>query len=182
MTTPERLANSRPGSRPEPSLDNYALAYAQRRVWVFGSWWYGIILATSGAMYALASALMGSDPETGVIMAILGLVIAGVGWVVSAPKRFTRKQPKPAMDVNRAEQSIRINRGIVLVSNVVMLAGIVVLAWIMKPEAATEGVPVLAMLAVWAPMCGVLGLRARTLLIERQPRYLTWLDANRPVI
>lgn len=179
VTSPERLANAT-ASRPEPTLDNYALAYAQRRVWVFGSWWYGIILATSGAVHAFASVVMGSDPETGVIMALLGLGIAGVGWAVSAPIRFSRKQPKPAMDVNRAEQSIRINRGVVIGSNVLMAVAIAVLAWIMKPDAAAEGVPVLALLAVWAPMTGVLGLRARRLLIERQPRYLTWLDANQP--
>lgn len=184
VTSPERLVHAcqfgGARSAPEPTLDNYALAYAQRRVWVFGSWWFGIILATSGAVHALTSLLMGSNPETGALMALLGLVISGVGWAVSAPKRFTRKQPKPAMDVPRAEQSIRINRGVVIVSNVVMAAGIAALAWMMKPDAAAEGVPVLAMLAVWAPMVGVLGLRARTLLIERQPRYTTWLNANRP--
>lgn len=184
VTSAERLENvpGNPGARtrPEPSLDNYALAYAQRRVWVFGSWWYGIILATSGAVYALASLLMGSNPETGVVMAFLGLAVAGIGWAVSAPKRFTRRQPKPAMDVHRAEQSIRINRGIVIGSNVMMAAGIVALAFLMTPEAAAEGVPILATLAVWAPMVGVLMLRARTLLIEREPRYLAWLDTNAP--
>lgn len=184
MNSAERLENEPRSSgvraRPEPSLDNYALAYAQRRIWVFGSWWYGIILATSGAVYALASLLMGSDPETGAGMTLLGLAIAGIGWMVSAPKRFSRKQPKPAMDVNRAEQSIRINRGVVLVSNLVMAAVVVALAWIMEPGAADEGVPVLALLTVWAPMVGVLVLRARTLLIERQPRYLAWRDATAP--
>jgi hypothetical protein len=96
-------------SRPEPSLDNYALAYAQRRVWVFGSWWYGAMIAASGAVHALAAVLMGSDAEIGAVLAPLGVALAGLGWIVSAPKRFTRKPPKPAMDVNRAEQAIRID-------------------------------------------------------------------------
>jgi hypothetical protein len=182
VTAAERLANAPLSggarSRPEPSIDNYALAYAQRRVWVFGSWWYGAMLAASGAVHALAAVLTGSDPEMGTVMALLGLGLASLGWILSAPKRFTRKLPKPAMDVNRAEQAIRINRGVVIVSNVVMIAVIVALAWIMKPDRAPEGVPVLAMLGVWAPMFGVLTLRARTLLVERQPRYLTWLGVD----
>jgi hypothetical protein len=68
----------------------------------------------------------------------------------------------------------------VIVSNVLMVAVIAALAWIMKPDSAPEGVPVLAMLGVWAPMLGALILRARTLLIERQPRYLRWLDSHGP--
>lgn len=114
-------------------------------------------------------------------MGLLGLVIAGLGWVVSAPSRFTRKIPKPTMNVHRADQAIRINRGVVVVSNVVMAAVIAALAWMMKPEAAPGGVPVLALMAVCAPMLGVLILRARTLLVERQRRYLTWLDVRQPV-
>jgi hypothetical protein len=158
----------------------FALAWAQRRVWVLGSWWYGIIIAASGAVYALAAVLMGSDPETGAIMAVLGLALAGFGWVVSAPMRFSRKPPKPVMDVNRAEHAIRINREVVLVSNGVMVAAIIAPAWIMSPDAAEAGVPILAMLAVWAPMLGVLILRARKLLIQRQARYARWREDRFP--
>ena len=163
------------GPRPEPSADNYALAYAQRRSWVMWSWLYGAILAAAGGVHALVSAATGEDPETGAVMAGLGLALAAVGWLVSAPKRFSRKLPKPAPGVLRAEQAIRTNKGAVVVSNIFMPAAVLAAAFGTPRGLAPDVVPVLAMLLVWAPLIGVGLLRTTRLLRERRPRYDRWL-------
>lgn len=166
------------GLRPEPSADNYALGYAQRRSWVMWSWMYGAVMAAAGAAYALVAMAAGQDPETGTFMALLGLALAALGWLASAPKRFSRKLPKPAMDVPRAEQAIRINRGVVIFSNILMAVIILGLAFGMPRGLAPDVVPVLAMMSVWAPLVGAGILRTRKLLMERGPRYVRWLQSR----
>lgn len=163
-------------TRAEPSADNYALGYAQRRSWVMWSWMYGTVMATAGATHALVALASGSDPEMGVIMTLLGAALAALGWLVSAPKRFSRKLPKPAMDVPRAEQAIRINRGVVIFSNILMAVIILGFAFGTPRGLAPDVVPVLAMMSVWAPLVGVGILRTRKLLAERGPRYERWLQ------
>jgi hypothetical protein len=162
--------------RPEPSPDNYALAHAQRRTWVLGSWMYGAILAAAGAAYVLTSMGTGHDPETGTAMTILGAAIAVLGWIASARQRFTRKIPKPAMDVPRAEQAIRINKPVVVASNIAMAAIILALAVLAPRGTAPDVLPILAALSVWAPLLGVLILRSTRLLVERGARYDRWLQ------
>lgn len=159
----------------EATPDNYALAYSQRRAWVLGSWSYGAIMAVSGAAYVLASAVTGNGPETGVIMAFLGAALAGLGWLASAPKRFTRKLPKPAMDVRRAEQAIRTNKPAVIVSNVLMAVILLAATFLAPRGMAPDVIPVTAMLSVWAPLVGALMLRASKLLVERGTIYEGWL-------
>jgi hypothetical protein len=177
VTLPRRATGSAKAAHSEPTLDHFALGYAQRRAWVFGSWWYGILLASGGATYSLTAVLMGLNPETGVFLAVLGLAIGGVGWIVSSPQRFSRKQPKPSKEIARAEQSIRINPGVVVVSNVAMLVIIVVLLLNRGPDAAPDVIPILAMIGTWPPMCGVGIMFVRTLLIERRERYQAWRAA-----
>ncbi|MET4144062.1 hypothetical protein [Arthrobacter sp. UYCo732] len=167
-------------NRTEPATDNYALAYAHRRTWVMASWGYGALLAASGAAYVLTSALTGNDPEIGVVMFILGAAIAALGWLASAPQRFTRKIPKPAMDVARAEQAIRINKGVVIVSNVVMALLILGAAFGTPRGLAPDVLPILASLAVFAPLLGVIIHRTTRLLKERGARYDRWLHDREP--
>ena len=145
-----------PKVRPEPTADNYALAHAQRRTWVLASWMYGAIIAASGAAYVLASAVTGNDREIGIGMTIVGAAIAGLGWLASAPKRFTRKIPKPAMDVPRAEQAIRINKGVVVSSNIAMAVIILALAVFAPRGTAPDFIPILAALSGCAPLLGFL--------------------------
>lgn len=164
--------------RAEPTADNFALAYAQRRTWVMGSWMYGGMIAAAGTVYALASLATGESTETGDGMALLGLALAALGWLASAPKRFTRKLPKPSMDVPRAEQAIRINKGVVISSNILMAVIILALAFGTPKGLSPESIPVLAMTSVWAPLMGVLIMRARKLLMERGPRYERWLQSR----
>lgn len=172
------MLGAKTGPRPEPTADNYALGYAQRRTWVSGSWMYGGMIAAAGTVYALVSVATGESPETGVGMALLGLALAALGWLVSAPKRFTRKLPKPSMDVARAEQAVRINKGVVIGSNILMAVIILCFAFGMPRGLTPEVIPVLAMMSVWAPLTGVLIMRARKLLMERGPRYERWLQGR----
>lgn len=164
----------------EATPDNYALAYAQRRTWVLGSWSYGAILAASGTAYVLASAITGNDPETGVFMTVLGGAIAGLGWFASAPKRFSRKIPKPSMDVWRAEQAIRINKPAAIASNVLMAAILLAATFLAPRGMAADVIPITAMLSVWTPLVGALMLRATKLLVERGAIYDRWLQSREP--
>jgi hypothetical protein len=162
----------------EATPDNYALGYAQRRSWVMWSWMYGGLLAASGAAYVLAALAAGGDPETGAVMTFLGLSLAAIGWLSSAPQRFSRKLPRPAMDLARAEQAIRTNKGAVIGSNILMAVLILVLAFGSPRGLAPDIVPVLAMLSVWAPLTGAGVLRTTRLLVERGPRYERWLQGR----
>lgn len=172
------MPGTKTGPRPVPAADNYALGYAQRRTWVMSSWMYGAMIAAAGTVYALVSVATGEDPETGVGMAVLGLALAALGWLVSAPKRFTRKIPKSSMDVARAAQSIRINKGVVIGFNILMAVIILSFAFGMPRGLAPDVVPVLAMMSIWAPLTGVVIMRARKLLMERGPRYERWLQGR----
>jgi hypothetical protein len=167
-----------PATRAEPSSDNYALAYAQRRSWVMWSWMYGGITAAAGGVYALVALAAGTNPETGVGMLLLGLALAALGWLTSAPKRFSRKDPKPAMDIARAEQAIRINKGVALGSNALMAAIVLGLALATPRGLTPDTLPVLAMLSVWAPLTGAGILRTRRLLMERGARYERWIQSR----
>ncbi len=138
----------------DAGYDNYALGQAQRRSWVLGSWSYGAIMAASGIAYVLASALTGNDPETGVVMAVLGGAVAGIGWLASAPKRFSRKFPKPSMDVWRAEQAIRTNKCAVIVANVLMPVIVLAITFLAPRGMAPDVIPITAMLAVWPSLVG----------------------------
>ncbi|MDQ0664284.1 hypothetical protein QFZ35_002782 [Arthrobacter ulcerisalmonis] len=93
------------------AIDPRALAfgYAQRRSWVFFAWWYGAVIALPGAVDAGLSGLLGQEPDRGIFMMILGTAISVVGWLVTLGVRFSRKPPKPASDIPRVEQAIRIN-------------------------------------------------------------------------
>jgi hypothetical protein len=101
-----------------------AFGYAQRRVWIFFAWGYGAIIAIAGAVYAALSALVGQDPETGTIMFLLGAGLSVLGWLVTLGVRFSRKTPKPASDIPRVEQGIRINPKVIKFS----VAGAIVIA------------------------------------------------------
>jgi hypothetical protein len=160
----------------EPTADNFALAYAQRRSWVMWSWLYGAILAAVGAAYALVSLMLGEDSEAGSFMVVFGLAIAALGWLVSAPKRFARKLPNPAMDVPRAEQAIRINKGVVISINIVMPVLVLAAAFGTPRGLASDVVPILASMLVWAPLIGGGMLRTKKLLVDRGLRYDKWLQ------
>lgn len=90
-----------------------AFGYAQRRSWIFWAWWYGAVLAATGLVDAALLAIFGQDPERGITMVAIGAAVSVVGWLVTLGARFSGKQPKPAADLPRVEQGIRINPGVV---------------------------------------------------------------------
>ncbi|WP_146069263.1 hypothetical protein [Arthrobacter sp. ZGTC412] len=105
-----------------------AFGYAQRRSWVFVAWWYGATLAIPGAVDAGLSGLLGQDPERGIFMMIFGAVGSALGWLLTLGVRFSRKLPKPASDIPRVEQSIRINPSVIrfsVIGAVLIAAGLV---------------------------------------------------------
>ncbi|WP_458781874.1 hypothetical protein [Arthrobacter sp. D3-16] len=104
-----------------------AFGYAQRRTWVFFAWWYGAVIAIPGTVDA---ALSGQDPERGIVTMALGAAISALGWLVTLGVRFTRKPPKPASDIPRVEQAIRINPRVVkfaVIGSFVIAAGLLLL-------------------------------------------------------
>ncbi len=59
---------------------------------------------------------------------VLGAAISALGWLLTLGVRFSRKLPKPASDIPRVEQSIRINPNVIKVSvigTVLIAAGLV---------------------------------------------------------
>lgn len=97
-----------PATPPEVAL---AVAGAQRRAAVFGWWYFAMLLAICGVVYAISALVVGQTAavETGVGMTILGLAMSGLGWLISAGLRFSKKPPKPAGYIARVEQAIRTN-------------------------------------------------------------------------
>lgn len=93
-----------------------AVAVAQRRAAVFGWWYFAMLMAICGAVYAITALAVGQTEhtETGVGMTILGLALSGLGWLVSAGLRFSKKPPKPAGYIARVEQAIRTNPPVII--------------------------------------------------------------------
>ena len=133
-------------------------------------------MAAGGIAYVVASALTSNDPEIGIFMAVLGGGIAGLGWLASAPKRFSRKLPKPAMDVWRAEQAIRTNKPAVIIANALVVPMVLAITFLAPRGMAPDVIPITALLAVWPPLVGALMLRVSKLLVERQSIYERWLQ------
>ena len=107
-----------------------AFGYAQRRIWVFFAWWYGAVIAIPGAVDAGLSGFLGQEPERGVITMALGAVLSALGWLATLGIRFSGKLPKPASDIPRVEQAIRINPNVIKVSvigAVLIAAGLILL-------------------------------------------------------
>lgn len=128
----------------------HAFGYAQRRSWVFYAWWYPAVLGFAGAVHAGLSLVAGMSPETGVVLLILGTVLAAVGWAVTAKPRFTAKQPKPASDIPRVEQRIRITP---LIIRTVLggTAVIVLLLVLLTPKGTSpEALPLLGLLIAYS--------------------------------
>lgn len=89
-----------------------AIGFAQRKSNVFFAWFAPLTLALAGALYAVPALMTndGKDSETGLLMMAMGLVFSGIGWLLSAPKRFTKKKPTPAKYLDRVEKAIRQHR------------------------------------------------------------------------
>jgi hypothetical protein len=153
-----------------------AFGFGQRRSWVFFAWWYPSIIGLSGAAYALLALIVGQDTGLGTSMMILGAALAGLGWVLTLKPRFTRKHPKPASDIPRVDQGIRITPGIIWT----VLAGAAVLMLLLVvsvPEAASpESVPVLGLLLAWPAGVSAGLAYTRWLMVNSGRLYAKWLN------
>jgi hypothetical protein len=102
-----------PATPPEVAV---AVAIAQRRAAVFAWWWFPMLLGIMGAVYAITATVVDqtAEVETGTGMVVLGLVLSGFGWLVTAGLRFSKKRPKPAGYIPRVEQAIRTNPPVII--------------------------------------------------------------------
>ncbi|MGF9646861.1 hypothetical protein AAIH32_02750 [Pseudarthrobacter oxydans] len=151
-----------------------AFGFGQRKSWVFFAWWYPSIIGFSGAVYALLALIVGQDPGLGTSMMILGAALATSGWVLTLKPRFTRKHPKPASDIPRVDQGIRITPGIIWT----VLGGaaiLMVLLLLSVPEAASpESLPVLGLLMAWPAGVSAGLAYTRWLMINSGRLYADW--------
>lgn len=168
------------GSAPPREPRAEALGFAQRRSWVFYAWWYPAVLGIAGAVHVVLALLVGGDPELGTVFLIIGAVLSAVGWAVTAAPRFTNKDPKPASDIPRIDQGIRITPGIIWT----ILGGtaVIVLALVLfTPKGATaEAAPLLSLPVSFA--CGVAGGLAytRQLMVNSGSLHASWLQRRKP--
>jgi hypothetical protein len=156
-----------------------ALGYAHRRARVFWFWWIGMVFALPGAAQAAVLAATGQNPENGLVLAGLGLGISGVGWVSAIGPRFTRTDPRPADDVNRAEQYIRIVPGTAIGMVAAMLVIVVVLMVATPRGTSPDVLPILAFLAAFPVPIAAGMLYSRQLHRERERLYTSWLERRR---
>lgn len=153
-----------------------AFGFAQRRSWIFYAWWYPAALGLAGTVHAGLSLLAGVDPELGVGLSIIGTVLAALGWAVTVKPRFTRKQPKPASDIPRVEQGIRIVPGIIWT----VLGGaavIVLLLVLFTPKGASpETLPLLGLLIAFSSGVAAGLAYTRWLMTNSVELYDRWLQ------
>ncbi len=165
------------GPAPSPTAVSapHALGYAHRRARVFMFWWMGLVFAIPGAAYAVALAATGQSPEDGLALTGLGLGLSGVGWLAAIGPRFTRTDPKPADDLARTEQNIRINPGVAIGLVAVMLLIVIALMLATPRGTSPEALPVLAALAAFPLPVAAALLYSRHLHVNRERLYAAWL-------
>lgn len=151
------------------------LGYAHRRARVFMFWWTGMMFAIPGAAYAAALAATGQSPGDGLALAGLGLGLSGVGWLAAIGPRFTRSDPKPADDLARTEQNIRINPGVAIGLVAVMLLMVIVLMVATPRGTSPEALPVLAALGAFPIPIAAALLYSTHLHRDREGLYAKWL-------
>ena len=142
----------------------------------FSAWWYPAALAASGAVQAGLALVLGQSPETGIVLAVLGAVLAALGWAVTAWPRFTRKPPKPAAGIPRVEQGIRITP--LIIRTILVLSAVAVAALVLfTPKGGSpEMLPLLGMLVIW-PLGFAAGLAyTRRLMLDSAGLYARWRE------
>ena len=153
-----------------------AFGYAQRRTWVFFAWWYGAVIAIPGTVDAALSGLLGQDPERGIVTMALGAAISAMGWLVTLGVRFTRKPPKPASDIPRVEQALRINPRVVkfaVIGSFVIAAGLLLLT---PNGRSPETIPIIGVIAA-AQLAIACGVAYRSWLLKNSGElYARWLE------
>lgn len=156
--------------------DGTALGFAQRRSLVFSAWWYPAVLGISGVVQAGLALALGQSGETGIVLAVLGAVGAAAGWALTAWPRFTRKPPRPASDIPRVEQGIRITPGMIRTILIASALGVGALVLFTPMGGSPESLPLLGMLVIW-PLGLAAGLAyTRRLMMNSAGLYARWLE------
>lgn len=156
--------------------DGTALGFAQRRSLVFSAWWYPAVLGISGVVQAGLALALGQSGETGNVLAVLGAVGAAAGWALTAWPRFTRKPPRPASDIPRVEQGIRITPGMIRTILIASALGVGALVLFTPMGGSPESLPLLGMLVIW-PLGLAAGLAyTRRLMMNSAGLYARWLE------
>ena len=165
----------------QPStFQELALGHAHRRNRVFCFWWIGMVFAIPGLAYAMAAAATGQSPETGLMTAALGLVLSGVGWLLTIGPRFTRKPPRPATDFARTDREIRIAPELPPEPRLRCWRFVVALVTLTPKGTSPEVLPILSALAVFpVPISAALLYSRRHLLARREELYARWLARRR---
>ena len=156
----------------------YALGYAHRRARVFWFWWMGMVFALPGVAQSAALAATGQNPENGLVLTGLGLGISGVGWLIAIGPRFTRTSPRPAGDVARAEQYVRIVPGVAIASVLAMFVIVTALMFATPRGTSPEVLPILAFLASFPLPVAAGMLYSRHLHRDRDRLYAAWLGRH----
>ena len=155
--------------------DGTALGFAQRKSLVFSAWWYPAVLGFSGVVQAGLAVALGQSAETGVVLSILGAAFSAVGWALTAWPRFTRKPPKPASDIPRVQQGIRITPGMIRTILIATAVGVGALMLFTPQGGSPEMLPLLGMLVIW-PLGLAAGLAyTRRLMMNSAELYAQWL-------
>jgi hypothetical protein len=101
--------------------------------------------------------------------------LSGVGWLAAIGPRFARADPKPAHDLARTEQNIRINPRVAIGMVAVMLLIVVALIFATPKGMSPEALPVLALLAVFPVPVAAALLYSTHLHRNRDRLYADWL-------
>lgn len=158
-----------------------AFGYGQRRSWVFWAWWYGMVLAITGLADAALSLLVGQDPSRGIWMILLGAAVSVLGWLVTLGLRFSKKPPKPASDVPRVEQALRINPWVVKGQvGVAVLVG-VALVFLTPNGRSPEVLPYVSFVVVAILSLAAGTARSAWLMRHSAELYQDWLERRQGV-
>lgn len=153
-----------------------AFGFAQRRSWVFSAWWYPAVLGISGMVQAGLALTLGASAETGIVLAIVGAACSALGWALTARPRFTSKPPRPASDIPRVEQGIRVTPIMIRTILIVSVLGVAALVLFTPKGGSPETLPLLGMLLVW-PLGLAAGLAyTRSLMVNSADLYARWLE------
>ncbi len=156
-------------------FDELALGFGQRRVLLLAATLGGFTIAGAGLGWMLGAALVDQPVNSGLIMIGVGLVLAGVGWLVTVGLRFTRKLPEPLRNGHKSAPSTRNSVAGGWVTLGLVLAGVLAIL-LFAPRGREPDVVALLPMIVAIPVVLLLGFhRIRHIMANRNELYTNWL-------
>lgn len=168
---------NQPGPTPADTDDfeQMALGYGQRRVVLVAAMLGGLTITGAGLGWLFGAAVIGESLVSGLLMTGLGLFMAGLGWLVTAGLRFTRKLPNPQNNGHKAAASTRnsVVGGWIAVG--LFLVGIFAL-FLFAPRGRQPDMWALFPMLMAVPVAMLLGFyRIRNIIRSRDELYARWL-------